>query len=50
MISAEGIRPDGVEEFGERSCSQGTWGGVIAGSELLRLALSYTGKLAKFGA
>ncbi len=50
MISAAGNRPDGVEEFGERSCSRGTWGGVIAGSELLRLALCYTGKLAKFGA
>ena len=50
MISAAGNHPDGVEEFGERSCSRGTWGGVIAGSELLRLALCYTGKLAKFGA
>ncbi len=50
MISATGNRPDGVEEFGERSCSHGTWGGVIAASDLLRLALCYTGKLAKFGA
>jgi 2,3-bisphosphoglycerate-independent phosphoglycerate mutase len=50
MINAEGIRSDAAQEFGERSCSRGTWGGVIAGSELLRLALCYTGKLAKFGA
>jgi 2,3-bisphosphoglycerate-independent phosphoglycerate mutase len=50
MIYAEGIRPDGVAEFGERSCATGLWGGVILGSELLRLALCYAGKLAKFGA
>jgi 2,3-bisphosphoglycerate-independent phosphoglycerate mutase len=50
MIYAEQIRPDSVDEFGERPCSQGAWGGVIEGRELLRLALSYTGKLAKFGA
>ncbi len=50
MIYAEHIRPDSVGEFGERPCSQGAWGGVIAGNELLRLALCYTGKLAKFGA
>jgi 2,3-bisphosphoglycerate-independent phosphoglycerate mutase len=50
LIASKGIRADRVANFGERDCSQGAWGGVIAGHDLIRLALSYTGKLAKFGA
>ncbi len=49
MIHAEGIRPDDVTTFGERSCAKGLWG-VIEGKMLMRLALSYAGKLKKYGA
>ena len=41
---------DGVKEFGESSCSRGMWGGVIKGTQLISLALAYSGKLKKFGA
>ena len=50
LINARECRPDSVKEFGESGCSQGMWGGVIQGMELIRLALSYSGKLKKFGA
>ena len=49
LILADGARPDVVREFGERACTQGSWS-PIPGRMLLRLALSYTGKLIKFGA
>jgi len=50
LINAAGIRPDETERFGERDCFRGAWGGVIQGSQLIRLAMSYSDKLAKFGA
>ena len=49
MIYAEPIRPDDVKEFGERACAKGLWG-IIEGRMLIRIALSYAGKLKKFGA
>jgi 2,3-bisphosphoglycerate-independent phosphoglycerate mutase len=49
MIAGDGVRSDGTPEFGERACARGTWG-TISGQVLLRIALSYTGKLKKFGA
>ncbi len=49
MIYAEPIRPDDVKEFGERACAKGLWG-IIEGRMLMRIALSYAGKLKKFGA
>jgi 2,3-bisphosphoglycerate-independent phosphoglycerate mutase len=49
LIHAEGIRADDVTAFGERSCAKGLWG-VIEGRMLMRLALSYAGKLKKYGA
>jgi len=49
MIAGEGVRPDGTPEFGERACARGAWG-TISGQVLLRIALSYTGKLKKYGA
>ncbi len=49
MIYAEVIRPDDVKEFGERACAKGLWG-IIEGRMLMRIALSYAGKLKKFGA
>ena len=50
LIKAQESRPDGVESFGERACAGGLWGGVINGTDLIRLALSYAGRLKKFGA
>jgi 2,3-bisphosphoglycerate-independent phosphoglycerate mutase len=49
LIHAANIRPDGVDSFGERSCASGLWG-VVPGTTLIRLALAYAGKLAKYGA
>jgi 2,3-bisphosphoglycerate-independent phosphoglycerate mutase len=49
LIHGAAVRPDPVREFGERACLAGTWG-VIPGAMLLRLALGYAGKLAKYGA
>ncbi|HUV06852.1 MAG TPA: 2,3-bisphosphoglycerate-independent phosphoglycerate mutase [Spirochaetia bacterium] len=50
LINARESRPDGVKEFGESGCSRGMWGGVIKGTQLISLALAYSGKLKKFGA
>jgi len=49
LLHARNLRPDAAAEFGERSCAAGLWG-VIPGVMLMRLALSATEKLAKFGA
>ena len=49
MIAGEGVRSDGTPKFGERACAKGIWG-TISGQVLLRIALSYTGKLKKYGA
>jgi 2,3-bisphosphoglycerate-independent phosphoglycerate mutase len=49
LIHGRNVRPDAVREFGERACLGGTWG-VIPGAMLLRLALAYADKLAKYGA
>jgi len=49
LIHGRGVRPDAVREFGERACLAGTWG-VIPGAVLMRLALAYSDKLAKYGA
>jgi 2,3-bisphosphoglycerate-independent phosphoglycerate mutase len=49
LINAADSRPDGVQEFGERACAAGLWG-ILSGPMLMRLALAYAGKLAKYGA
>jgi 2,3-bisphosphoglycerate-independent phosphoglycerate mutase len=49
LIGGEGVRGDGTAKFGERNCARGLWG-TISGQMLIRIALSYTGKLKKFGA
>jgi 2,3-bisphosphoglycerate-independent phosphoglycerate mutase len=49
LIGGNGVRADGTQKFGERSCARGIWG-TISGQMLLRIALAYTGKLKKFGA
>ena len=49
LINARELRPDGITKFGERECARGVWG-IIPGEMLIRIALSYTGKLKKFGA
>lgn len=49
LIHSRNIRPDSVKEFGERACAAGLWG-VIPGTVLIRLALAYADKLAKYGA
>ena len=49
LINAANSRPDSVREFGERACAAGLWG-ILPGPMLIRLALAYAGKLAKYGA
>jgi 2,3-bisphosphoglycerate-independent phosphoglycerate mutase len=49
MIAGDGVRSDGTQKFGERGCANGIWG-TISGQVLLRIALSYAGKLKKYGA
>jgi 2,3-bisphosphoglycerate-independent phosphoglycerate mutase len=49
LIAGDGVRGDGTVKFGERDCAHGLWG-TISGQLLLRIALSYAGKLKKFGA
>jgi 2,3-bisphosphoglycerate-independent phosphoglycerate mutase len=49
LIHGRNVRPDTVREFGERACAAGLWG-VIPGAMLIRLALAYADKLAKYGA
>ena len=49
LIHGFNMRPDGVSQFGERSCAKGMWG-IIPGVMLIRLALAYGDKLIKYGA
>jgi 2,3-bisphosphoglycerate-independent phosphoglycerate mutase len=49
LIAGAGVRSDGTQKFGERGCARGIWG-TISGQVLLRIALSYTDKLKKYGA
>jgi 2,3-bisphosphoglycerate-independent phosphoglycerate mutase len=49
LINGESTRPDGTAKLGERACARGAWG-TISGQMLIRIALSNTGKLKKFGA
>ncbi|HQN19904.1 MAG TPA: hypothetical protein PKV86_12220, partial [Syntrophobacteraceae bacterium] len=49
LIHSLNMRPDGVSQFGERSCAKGMWG-IIPGAMLIRLALAYGDKLIKYGA
>ena len=49
LISAGHVRPDGVKEFGESACARGLWG-VIHGTDIIKLQLSYAGRIMKYGA
>jgi len=42
-------RPDGLAEFGERSCQRGSLG-VIPATHVMPLALAHAGRFAKYGA
>ncbi len=49
LLWARTIRPDGVQQFGERPCMAGGLG-HIRHTDLLPLALAHAGRLAKYGA
>jgi len=49
LLWAKYIRPDGVQQFGERPCMAGGLG-HIHNSDLMALAMANAGRLAKFGA
>ena len=44
-----GVRPDGVESYGERAVAAGSIG-HITGQDVIRLLKSFVGRQAKFGA
>ena len=43
------VRPDGLSEFGERTCQRGSLG-IIPATHIMPLALANAGRLAKYGA
>jgi 2,3-bisphosphoglycerate-independent phosphoglycerate mutase len=49
LINARYIRPDGVRTFGETACATGLWG-LVHGTDIIRLQLSYAGRIMKYGA
>jgi 2,3-bisphosphoglycerate-independent phosphoglycerate mutase len=49
LVGGAGVRADGTVKFGERECSRGSWG-TVPGQSLMRIALSYAGKIRKYGA
>ncbi len=49
LIHAKTIRPDGVRQFGESACAGGLWG-ILHGTDLIKLQLSYAGRILKYGA
>ena len=49
LLYSRFVRPDGLSEFGERTCQQGSLG-VILATQVMPLALAHAGRLAKYGA
>lgn len=49
LLYSRRVRPDGLLEFGERSCLRGSLG-VIPATHVIPLALANAGRLAKYGA
>lgn len=50
LFYAKTCRPDGLGEFGERTCRQGGLGVRFPAFDLMALALAHAGRLEKFGA
>jgi 2,3-bisphosphoglycerate-independent phosphoglycerate mutase len=50
MIYAELCRPDGINEYGERACLQGSLGPHFPSYEIMPLALAHASRMEKFGA
>jgi 2,3-bisphosphoglycerate-independent phosphoglycerate mutase len=49
LLYAEHVRADGIAEFGERACAQGSLG-VLPAKDVMPLALANAGRIAKYGA
>lgn len=49
LLYSRFVRPDGLAEFGERACQQGSLG-VIPATQVMPLALANAGRLSKYGA
>jgi 2,3-bisphosphoglycerate-independent phosphoglycerate mutase len=49
LLYSRFVRPDGLSEFGERTCQRGSLG-VIPATHVMPLALANAGRLAKYGA
>jgi 2,3-bisphosphoglycerate-independent phosphoglycerate mutase len=49
MIHGQFVRPDGISEFGEHACMQGSLG-VIPATHVIPIALANSGRISKFGA
>ena len=50
LMSGPNVRPDGVEQFGERPCTDGALGPQFPARDLMALALANAGRLTKYGA
>jgi 2,3-bisphosphoglycerate-independent phosphoglycerate mutase len=50
VLWSKTCRPDGVTEFGEQSCIQGSLGPRFPATDIMPLALAHAGRLKKFGA
>ena len=49
LLYSKLVRPDGIAEFGERSCARGSLG-VIPAKHVMPLALASAGRIKKYGA
>jgi len=49
LLYSKHVRPDGIAEFGERTCARGSLG-VIPAKHIMPIALANAGRIAKYGA
>jgi 2,3-bisphosphoglycerate-independent phosphoglycerate mutase len=49
LLYSRFVRPDGLSEFGERTCQKGSLG-VIPAMHVMPIALANAGRIAKYGA
>lgn len=49
MVYAKHVRPDGIAEFGERSCLGGSLG-ILPAKHIMPIALANAGRITKYGA
>ena len=48
MIHSKFVRPDHINQFGERACQHGSLG-VLPATQIMPIALANAGRIAKYG-